>query len=369
MTDTDDLGDLRKRLPREEDAATVARCALAGYSLCTAMRKPIPARDHDDAFAASPSAQRTAMSRRALLGAGCTGVACLPWLLGEGHAHGASALASRSGTARLRSLAGHVLDAPPNVEDLFDPVDPDDPPRMTFDRADLGGRRGRKGPSIELDLPQLKYAGSWNPRPGAMRQLGTELRLRTRLEPRHTPSVVSLQLPELFSTPFLYVAGQGAFPTPNENALALLQRFVGLGGMLVFDDASGGTERSFRSDVAALVPKLISGRELAPVPHEHVLYRSFYLIDAPVGRTAARDHDLGVIDEGRLKILFLTNDLGGALARDESGRYRWSCLPGGEEQREWAIRLGINVLLYATCTDYKSDPAHVETLLRSRRWR
>jgi hypothetical protein len=45
------------------------------------------------------------------------------------------------------------------------------------------------------------------------------------------------------------------------------------------------------------------------------------------------------------------------------------CTPGGEMQREWARRLAINVLMYATCTDYKADRAHVETLLRSRRWR
>jgi hypothetical protein len=43
--------------------------------------------------------------------------------------------------------------------------------------------------------------------------------------------------------------------------------------------------------------------------------------------------------------------------------------PGGSQQREWAIRFGVNLLLYATCTDYKADRAHVETLLRSRRWR
>ena len=42
---------------------------------------------------------------------------------------------------------------------------------------------------------------------------------------------------------------------------------------------------------------------------------------------------------------------------------------GGAEQRQWAIRLGVNVLLYATCTDYKADRAHVETLFRARRWR
>ena len=34
-----------------------------------------------------------------------------------------------------------------------------------------------------------------------------------------------------------------------------------------------------------------------------------------------------------------------------------------------AVVLGVNILLYATCTDYKSDRAHVETLIESRRWR
>ena len=57
------------------------------------------------------------------------------------------------------------------------------------------------------------------------------------------------------------------------------------------------------------------------------------------------------------------------LARNASGDYVHPCDPGGERQRALAVQFAVNIVLYATCTDYKADPAHVETLLRSRRWR
>jgi hypothetical protein len=224
-------------------------------------------------------------------------------------------------------------------------------------------------PPLEIDLPQLQYPGDWNPRPGALRELGIELRLRTRLEPFRQPSVVKADDSELFATPFLYIAGESGFPNLGGKPEAALRRFVDLGGMLVFDAADGGTDTRFLADVRKLLERVLPGSSLVAVPRDHVLYRSFYIIDEPTGRTRTRDHALGIQEEGRIKVLFLPNDLGGALSRNEDGLYRHPCTPGGADQREYAIRFGINLLLYATCTDYKSDRAHVETLLRSRRWR
>lgn len=224
-------------------------------------------------------------------------------------------------------------------------------------------------PPMEIDLPQLQYAGKWNPRPGAMRELGIELRLRTRLEPRREPSVVQTGDGSLFRTPFLYVAGLDGLPALGDEAEGQLRRFVDLGGMLVFDDASGGSDRAFFDEVGPLIARVLPGSRLARVDPEHVLYHSFYIVDAPVGRTRAAEHTLGVQEEGRLKVLVLPNDLGGALARNSEGQYLHGCSPGGAVQREWAIRFAVNILLYATCTDYKADRAHVETLLRSRHWR
>jgi hypothetical protein len=257
------------------------------------------------------------------------------------------------------ALPGRARSAPPSAPD------------EAYDDYGLDLFGPSAGPELEIDLPQLQYAGDWDPRPGAMRQLGQELRLRTRLAPRRDPSIVTLDAEELFHTPFLYIAGRGSLPDLAEGgeAESRLRRFVDLGGLIVFDDADGGADFGFRREVEALIARMLPGAELSRVPADHVLYRSFYLVDFPAGRTRAHDHVLGVQDEGRIEILVLPNDLGGALARGDDGLYRWPCSPGGNVQREWAIRFAVNILLYATCTDYKSDRAHVETLLRNRRWR
>lgn len=202
-----------------------------------------------------------------------------------------------------------------------------------------------------------------------MRVLARELRLRTRLEPVSEPSTVEAEASSLFETPFLYVAGEGGLPPLGESAEVQLRRFLDLGGLILFDAADGGADPAFTRDVRSLLERIAPESELAPVSSDHVIYRSFYLVDAPWGRTQASDHLLAIADEGRLKAIVTRNDLGGALAETEDGLAAYPCTPGGAEQREWAIRFGVNILLYATCTDYKADRAHVETLLRSRRWR
>jgi hypothetical protein len=202
-----------------------------------------------------------------------------------------------------------------------------------------------------------------------MRVLARELRLRTRLEPVADPGSVEADSPALFETPFLYVAGEGGLPPFSRAESDALRRFIDLGGLILFDAADGGTDPGFARDVESLLGRISPSSTLAPVGPDHVVYRSFYLVDAPWGRTQVHDHLYAIQEEGRLKVLLMRNDLGGALAETPEGLAAYPCTPGGTEQREWAIRFGVNILLYATCTDYKADRAHVETLLRSRRWR
>ncbi|MCA9713434.1 MAG: DUF4159 domain-containing protein [Myxococcales bacterium] len=225
------------------------------------------------------------------------------------------------------------------------------------------------GEVLRIDLPQLRYPGAWDPRPGAMQQLASELRLRTRLEPVREPTTVTATSRQLFDTPFLYVAGMSGMPTLGPEAEGQLRRFVDLGGLLVFDAADGGVDLQFERDVREMLTRVLPGSLLTRVARDHVLFRSFYIVDEPAGRTRTFDHVLGIQEEGRLKVLLLRNDLGGALARKPDGLPAYPCTPGGPIQREWAIRFAVNILLYATCTDYKSDRAHVETLLQSRNWR
>jgi hypothetical protein len=57
------------------------------------------------------------------------------------------------------------------------------------------------------------------------------------------------------------------------------------------------------------------------------------------------------------------NDWAAAWARDETGQPIAAVVPGGEQQRETAIRFGINVVIYAMTGNYKTDQVHVPALL------
>ena len=61
------------------------------------------------------------------------------------------------------------------------------------------------------------------------------------------------------------------------------------------------------------------------------------------------------------------NDVLGAYERDRLGNWVYTCEPGGERQRELAIRFGINLMMYATCLDYKADQVHIPFILKKRR--
>jgi hypothetical protein len=103
------------------------------------------------------------------------------------------------------------------------------------------------------------------------------------------------------------------------------------------------------------------------VPREHVLYKSFYLLDGPTGRVMVTP-DLEALEMGgRLAALYSGNDLIGALARDSLGTWEQEVTPGGESQREKCIRLGVNIAMYALCLDYKEDQVHIPFIMKRRR--
>src|SRR5262249_40600650 len=68
----------------------------------------------------------------------------------------------------------------------------------------------------------------------------------------------------------------------------------------------------------------------------------------------------------RAAVVYSQNDLAGAWERDESGAYAYEVSPGGEPQRELAVRGGINVCMYALCLDYKDDTVHLPLIPRKR---
>jgi len=229
------------------------------------------------------------------------------------------------------------------------------------------------GESEKFRFGQLQLGQSWNPRPTALKRMAWEVDKRTSISVALDSRPISLRAggAKLHDTPFLYLAGDREFAMPGEGDVEVLRRFLTFGGFLLIDSAEGATGGAFDGSVRQLIetlyPPPASGLEI--VPRDHVVYRSFYRLEQPVGRLALSPTMDAVMRDGRMIAAYIQNDLGGAWARDNFGNYELPCQPGGERQREMAFRLGVNLVMYALCLDYKSDQVHVEYLMRKRRFR
>ena len=216
---------------------------------------------------------------------------------------------------------------------------------------------------------QLTFAvldtGQANPRINGWKRLGLELERRTSISVVPEPVVVDVSSPELYEYPLILCLGAGSAPAWTSHRWARLAHYLRRGGMVYFDTWIEGDDFPKRC-MERLQPHLPADA-MQKTDAEHVLYRSFYLLEAPTGRLAPRQQaEIAVLD-GRMVALATQVDLSGALMRDEFGAWAYSCQPGGEGQREDAIRFGVNMLMYALCTDYKADQVHIPFLLKRRR--
>ena len=219
----------------------------------------------------------------------------------------------------------------------------------------------------DLRIAQLEVGAGWNPRPTAMRRLLWELTQRTSIEAELEVPGILPDAPQLFRHPLLYWAGTGGFAPMSEDAIRRLRRFVMYGGTLLIDSADADPGGAFDVSVRRELTRILPGTELGRLPNDHVLYKSFYLVDTQAGRILRTPYIESIRLEKREAVLYCQNDLGGAWARDAFGRWEYPVSPGGERQREMAYRLGINMLMYALCLDYKEDLVHAPFILKRRR--
>jgi hypothetical protein len=229
------------------------------------------------------------------------------------------------------------------------------------------------GPASKFRFGQLAMGPGTNPRPNALRRLAWEVEKRTSIEPQLEPAIVTATTETLHETPFLYFAGEREIELPNAAGIESLRRFLTFGGFLLIDSAEGSTDGAFDGSVrklmAAVLPPSGPQKGLEIVPADHVVYRSFYLLDKPLGRLSIAPAMEGVVRDGRLVAAYISNDMGGAWSRDDFGNYEFRCEPGGERQRELSFRMGVNLVMYALCLDYKADQVHVPFIMKRRRWK
>ncbi|CAN0068150.1 unnamed protein product, partial [Chrysoparadoxa australica] len=125
-----------------------------------------------------------------------------------------------------------------------------------------------------------------------LRGLSETMYFRTSVEP-NTPVGVNLETDELAFYPMIYWPITASQPTPSREAYAKLNTYLRTGGMIVFDTRD--------ADIAGFGAATPEGRKLQqlaapldipplePVPEDHVLTRTFYLLQDFPGRYVGRE--------------------------------------------------------------------------------
>ena len=225
---------------------------------------------------------------------------------------------------------------------------------------------GAAGPS-DLRIGQLQLGDEWNPRPTGLRRLLWEVTQRTSIEVHLDPAEVKPDDKALFDFPLLYWGGSGAIPPVSEAAIRRLRRHLTYGGMLLIDSADADPGGPFDRGVRRVVNRILPRSPLKRIDEQHVMYKSFYLVSTQSGRNLRLPYMEGASIDDRYAVVYGQNDLAGAWARDAFGRWEYEVTPGGQRQREMTFRLGINIIMYALCLDYKDDLVHAPFIMKRRR--
>ena len=220
----------------------------------------------------------------------------------------------------------------------------------------------------DFQFALLRYpGGTYNPRPRGLERLAWEIRKRTSIAASLDVATVDVDHEDLLAYPLLVWQGDRAFPALPEVAIGLLRQHLVRGGTLLVDVSDGLAGGPFDTSVRRELARVLPGATLGRIDPDHVVYKSFYLLDRHGGRVPTKPYLEGMFVGGRLAVVMSSNDLAGAMARDEFGRWEYDVGVGGESTREMTFRLGVNVAMYALCLDYKDDQVHIPFILQRRR--
>jgi hypothetical protein len=200
-------------------------------------------------------------------------------------------------------------------------------------------------------------------RTSAPARWSAELMIRTSAPARLSPGTVRADDPLLLAEPFAMWGGEGDVPPLTDREVSGLYRFIALGGILLVDDFAPEEGTFLRAAKRELFRVLPEGSPI-PIGPENVVFKSFYLIRRAVGRVEGPPKLEAVIRGGVPQVIYSAHDLTGALARGASGTHPIQVTPGGEPQRERAVRLAVNISMYVLCSTYKDDLVHESFLKR-----
>jgi len=208
---------------------------------------------------------------------------------------------------------------------------------------------------------------------------------RTALE-AGDPIGLDIAHDELAFYPLIYWPIVPGAPRPSDAALKRIDSYMKNGGTVLFDtrdaiDAPPGVGGETRSPGMIELRKILSSLDipqLEPVPRDHVLTKTFYLLRDFPGRFDAGQLWVEALPpegeqeqetrparggDGVSSILITSNDLAGAWAMQPDGQPMLPMVDSEPRQREFAFRAGVNIVMYTLTGNYKADQVHVPALL------
>ncbi len=207
---------------------------------------------------------------------------------------------------------------------------------------------------------------------------------RTALEPGD-PIGLDPARDELSFFPLIYWPVSLNAAKPARATLDRIDTYMKQGGTVLFDtrdavDAPPGGDVQTPGMVALRsILSSLDVPELEPIPPDHVLNKTFFLLHDFPGRftngqlwvealpAEDEDQEAGArpvrAGDGVSSIMITSNDFAGAWAMRPDGQPMLPMVPGEPRQREFAFRAGVNIIMYALTGNYKADQVHIPALL------
>ena len=192
---------------------------------------------------------------------------------------------------------------------------------------------------------------------------------------------------ELAFFPLIYWPVVPGAAKPSAEAINRIDAYMKHGGTVLFDtrdaiEAPPGPDGQSQTPGMLALRGLLASLdvpELEPVPREHVLTKTFFLLRDFPGRftegqtwveTLPRDENEDDSNarparggDGVSPIIITSNDLAGAWAMRPDGQPMLPLTPGEPRQREFAFRAGVNIVMYTLTGNYKADQVHAPALI------
>lgn len=171
--------------------------------------------------------------------------------------------------------------------------------------------------------------------------------------------------------PLLYWPITADAPAPSAAQVTALNDYTAHGGIILIDTRDSGSGAGFAPGTDTALKRVAQDLAIPPLAalsSDHVLARSFYLLNDFPGRFTGdpvwvqRDQDRA--NDSVSPVIIGGNDWASAWAVDEHGRNPYAVIPGGQRQRTLAYRFGVNLVMYALTGNYKGDQVHIPAILQ-----